>query len=176
MSNGTDQAQPPSENTPPPAESRPRKRASPGEDWLPADWTTQVRTRTSGTKAGMVDKFYYEPVTGQKFRSKNEVLYYLKHGTTIKAAKKSENGYTPTKNSEGQGSKKRKNKSNKKANEPPPKPLDFDFLDVPEKVTWTGTIGSKEDWWPSIGDYKIEESVSQDWDRAFTFVTQNNGK
>uniref|UniRef100_A0A1J3K1E9 Methyl-CpG-binding domain-containing protein 5 n=1 Tax=Noccaea caerulescens TaxID=107243 RepID=A0A1J3K1E9_NOCCA len=177
MSNVTDQAQPPSENPVHPAESRPRKRASPGEDWLPAGWTTEVRVRTSGTKAGVVDKFYYEPVTGRKFRSRNEVLYYLEHGTTIKAAKKTQNGVMPSHHSGGRGSSKRQNKSNKKANAPPSKPLDFDFLNVPEKVTWTGTIGWEEAWWPSIGDYKIQESVSQDWDRAFTLVTtQNNGK
>lgn len=80
--------------------------------------------------------------------------------------------------SEDRGSYKRLTQSNKKANEqpppsPPPMPLDFDFLNVPEKVIWTGTNGLQEAWCPFIGDYKIQESVSQDWDRAFTLLTAN---
>ncbi|XP_010426094.1 PREDICTED: methyl-CpG-binding domain-containing protein 5-like [Camelina sativa] len=179
MSNGTDQAQPPPENTANPVDSsKSRKRATPGDDnnWLPPDWRTEVRVRTSGTKAGVVDKFYYEPITGRKFRSKNEVLYYLEHGTPKKAVKKADNnGDLHPKHSEGRGSSsRRQTKSNKKANEPPPKPVNFDFMNVPEKVTWTGTDGSDKAWWPSIGDYKIQESVSQDWDKAFTLVTTQN--
>ncbi|KAG7564693.1 Methyl-CpG DNA binding [Arabidopsis suecica] len=175
MSNGTDQAQPPPENTANPVDSKSRKRATPGDDnWLPPDWRTEVRVRTSGTKAGTVDKFYYEPITGRKFRSKNEVLYYLEHGTPKKAVKKAENGDSHSEHSEGRGSIRRQTKSNKKANEPPPKPLNFDFLNVPEKVTWTGINDSEEAWLPFIGDYKIQESVSQDWGRAFTLVTTQN--
>ncbi|KFK33990.1 hypothetical protein AALP_AA5G087600 [Arabis alpina] len=174
MSNDTDQVQPPPENTPPRVESKPRKRASPaGDNWLPPGWTTQEKVRTSGTKAGTVDKFYYEPVTGRKFRSKTEVMYYVEHGTPKKPGKKAESGETPSEHSEGQGSIKRPNRSRQKANEPPPppqppKPLNFDFLNVPEKVTWTG---SKDAWWPVIGDYKIQESVCEDWHRAFTLIT-----
>ncbi|VVA94761.1 unnamed protein product [Arabis nemorensis] len=172
--NSTDQAQPQPENTAHPVESRPRKRASPaGDNWLPPGWRTEAKTRTSGTKAGVVDKFYFEP-SGRKFRSKNEVLYYLEHGTPKKPGKKAENSDMSSEHSEGQVSNKRQNKSNQTANEqppPPPKPLNFDFLNVPEKVIWTGTNGSEEDWWPVIGDYKIEEPVSEDWHRAFTLVT-----
>ncbi|ESQ37320.1 hypothetical protein EUTSA_v10002683mg [Eutrema salsugineum] len=178
MSNGTDQVQPPPENKADPAVSTPRKRASPGDsNWLPSGWTTEDRVRTSGTKAGIVDKFYYEPVTGRKFRSKKEVMYYLEHGTPKKTIKKAKNGDTQSEPSEDRGSYKRQTKSNKKANEKPQspaKPLDFDFLNVPEKVMWTGTNGSEEAWWPFIGDYKIQESVSHEWDRAFTLVTAKN--
>lgn len=179
MSNGTDQAQPPPENPATPVDSKSRKRATPGDDnWLPPDWRTEIRVRTSGTKAGTVDKFYYEPITGRKFRSKNEVLYYLEHGTPKKkSVKTAENGDSHSEHSEGRGSARRQTKSNKKVTEPPPKPLNFDFLNVPEKVTWTGINGSEEAWLPFIGDYKIQESVSQDWDRVFTLVTsQNAGK
>ena len=57
MSNGTDQAQPPSEKLSLPVESRPKKRASPGDNWAPPPgWTTEEKVRTSGTKAGLVDK------------------------------------------------------------------------------------------------------------------------
>jgi len=57
MSNGTDQAQPPPENPATPVDSKSRKRATPGDDnWLPPDWRTEIRVRTSGTKAGTVDK------------------------------------------------------------------------------------------------------------------------
>ncbi|CAF2074648.1 unnamed protein product [Brassica napus] len=180
MSNGTDQAQPPSEKLSLPVESRPKKRASPGDNWAPPPgWTTEEKVRTSGTKAGLVDKFYYEPVTNRKFRSRTEVMYYLEHGTPKKKNKKSvNNSDTKSQRSEDRGSYKRLTQSNKKANEqpppsPPPMPLDFDFLNVPEKVIWTGTNGLQEAWCPFIGDYKIQESVSQDWDRAFTLLTAN---
>lgn len=64
MSNGTDQAQPPPVNTASPVDSKSRKRATPGDDnWLPPDWRTEVRVRTSGTKAGIVDKVKISALT-----------------------------------------------------------------------------------------------------------------
>ncbi|CAN8254966.1 unnamed protein product [Cochlearia groenlandica] len=177
MSNGVDQTQPPPGFTAKTEESSSKKRSSPVDNWLPPDWTAQEKIRTSGTKAGSVDKFYYEPVTGRKFRSKNEVLYYLEHGTPKKkGAKKAENGDTQqSEHSEGRGSNKRETRPDVKAKEPPLKPLEFDFLNVPEKVVWTEATGSQESWLPFIGDYKIQESVSQDWDRAFTLITAKIG-
>ncbi|KAF3566696.1 hypothetical protein DY000_02017931, partial [Brassica cretica] len=86
MSNGTEQT---------------RKRAAPGDsNWLPPGWRVEDKVRTSGATAGSVDKvcislllrfYYYEPITGRKFRSRTEVLYYLEHGTSKKGSKKPDN-------------------------------------------------------------------------------------
>lgn len=57
MSNGTDQVHSPAEKTVLPLESRPKKRASLGDNWAPPPgWTTEEKVRTSGIKAGLVDK------------------------------------------------------------------------------------------------------------------------
>eukprot|EP00249_Psilotum_nudum_P020021 c27524_g1_i1 orf=799-2280(-) len=49
-------------------------------DWLPPGWITEVKTRKSGSTAGSKDKYYLEPVSCHRFRSKNEVLRYLQTG------------------------------------------------------------------------------------------------
>lgn len=59
-------------------EQRVRIIASP--DWLPAGWITEVKTRMAGSTAGTTDKYYKDPVTGRRFRSKNEVLNFLQTG------------------------------------------------------------------------------------------------
>ncbi|MCO5610932.1 hypothetical protein L7F22_065177 [Adiantum nelumboides] len=48
--------------------------------WLPPGWITEVQTRQSGTTAGTRDKYYKDLVSGRRFRSKNEVIYYLQTG------------------------------------------------------------------------------------------------
>ncbi|MCO5551800.1 hypothetical protein L7F22_005302 [Adiantum nelumboides] len=48
--------------------------------WLPPGWITEVQTRRSGTTAGTRDKYYKDLVSGRRFRSKNEVIYYLQTG------------------------------------------------------------------------------------------------
>ncbi|XP_077224562.1 uncharacterized protein LOC143857913 isoform X1 [Tasmannia lanceolata] len=50
-------------------------------EWLPLGWITEIRTRKSGSSAGSHDKYYTNPTTGDKFRSKGEVLRYLESGT-----------------------------------------------------------------------------------------------
>uniref|UniRef100_A0A1J3CXG0 Methyl-CpG-binding domain-containing protein 6 n=1 Tax=Noccaea caerulescens TaxID=107243 RepID=A0A1J3CXG0_NOCCA len=157
-SNGKDQAQ---------AESKSRKRAAPGDNWLPPGWTVEDKVRTSGATAGSVDKYYHEPVTGRKFRSRTEVLYYLEHGTAKKGSKNSDHF-------DGQGSS---NKASRKAREPPPPPpppLNFDFENPPEKVSWSMANAGEEAWTPFIGDDKVQDSVRRDWCSAFTAVTTQN--
>ncbi|CAA7032501.1 unnamed protein product [Microthlaspi erraticum] len=152
------------------SESKSRKRAPPGDDWLPSGWTVEEKVRTSGATAGTVDKYYHEPGTGQRFRSRTEVLYYLEHGTTKKGTKNSDH-------SQGQGSSK---KASRKAKEqpppppPPPAPLNFDFENPPEKVTWSVADAGEEAWTPFLGDVKVQDSVRQDWCAAFTAVTTQN--
>ncbi|CAO2840668.1 unnamed protein product [Amaranthus hypochondriacus] len=56
----------------------------PTPDWLPPDWTCIERVRASGATAGTRDKYYIEPGTKRRFRSKKEVEHYLKTGTFFK--------------------------------------------------------------------------------------------
>ncbi|KAG2299790.1 hypothetical protein Bca4012_011384 [Brassica carinata] len=165
MSNGTDQT---------------RKRAAPGDNnWLPPGWRVEDKVRTSGATAGSVDKYYYEPITGRKFRSRTEVLYYLEHGTSKKGSKKSDNSDSNSDHFEGQGS----NKSSKKAKDqqppPPPRPpsppLKFDFDNPPEKVSWSAAkAGGEEAWTPFVGDDKVEDSLRREWCTAFNVITTKN--
>ncbi|CAA7032212.1 unnamed protein product [Microthlaspi erraticum] len=132
-------------------ESKSRKRAAPGDNWLPPGWTVEDKVRTSGATAGSVDKYYHEPITGRKFRSRTE-------------------------NFDGHGSS---NKSSRKAREPPPPsppppPLNFDFENPPEKVSWSMANAGDEAWTPFIGDDKVQDSVRRDWCTAFTAVTTQN--
>lgn len=57
-----------------------RIRIIPSPDWLPAGWITELKTRMAGSTAGTTDKYYKEPSTGRRFRSKNEVLSFLQTG------------------------------------------------------------------------------------------------
>ncbi|KAJ6964276.1 hypothetical protein NC652_002532 [Populus alba x Populus x berolinensis] len=59
--------------------------------WLPPGWVVEDRVRTSGATAGTRDKYYIEPVSGRRFRSKKEVQYYLETGTLKKRGKATEN-------------------------------------------------------------------------------------
>ncbi|XP_006280964.2 methyl-CpG-binding domain-containing protein 6 [Capsella rubella] len=172
MANGTDQMNPPQDSSGHQSESKSRKRAAPGDNWLPSGWRVEDKVRTSGATAGSVDKYYYEPNTGRKFRSRTEVLYYLQHGTSKKGAKKAENTDFNPDHLEGQGS----NKAIRKAREPPrpPPPLDFDFKNPPEKVSWSMGNTREEAWTPIIGDVKVQDSVRRDWSTAFTFITNRN--
>ncbi|KAJ0245962.1 Methyl-CpG-binding domain-containing protein 6 [Hirschfeldia incana] len=154
------------------SESKSRKRAAPGDSsWLPPGWRVEDKVRTSGATAGSVDKYYLEPITGRKFRSRTEVLYYLEHGTTPKkGSKKAKNTGSISGHLEGKG----RNKSIRKAKElapPPLQPLNFDFESVPEKVSWCMENAGEEAWTPFVGDGKVQESMRRDWCTAFTVIT-----
>lgn len=167
----SDQVNPSPDNS----ESKSRKRSAPLDNWLPPGWRVEDKVRTSGATAGTVDKYYLEPITGRKFRSRTEVLYYLEHGTTPKkGSKKAKN----TVSSSGHLEAKGRNKSSRKAKEPPPlpplPPLKFDFEDAPEKVSWCMENAGEEAWTPFIGDGRVQDSVRRDWCTAFTVITTKN--
>ncbi|XP_010541402.1 PREDICTED: methyl-CpG-binding domain-containing protein 5-like isoform X2 [Tarenaya hassleriana] len=171
MSSGAD---PPKNTAQPAVESKTRKRAAPGDNnWLPPGWRVEDRVRTSGATAGSVDKYYHEPGTGRKFRSKTEVMYYLEKGAPKKSAKKSEISDAQSDHSKGQGIS---NRSAKKAKETP---FSFDFHNPPEKVSWVLTNDSEEEysWTPfTASDEKVPESIARDWTTAFSMATTRNGQ
>ncbi|CAH8386427.1 unnamed protein product [Eruca vesicaria subsp. sativa] len=172
MSNGTEQMH----QSPEKSAQQSRKRSAPLDSWLPDGWRVEDKVRTSGATAGSVDKYYYEPVTGRRFRSRTEVLYYLEHGTTPKKGSKKANktDFSPD-HMEGQG----RNKTSRKDKEqppppPPPRPLNFDFENAPEKVSWSMANSGDEAWETFVGEDKVQDSVRLDWFTAFTTVTTKN--
>ncbi|KAE8656812.1 Detected protein of confused Function [Hibiscus syriacus] len=148
------------------AESKGKRRLVPTETWLPTGWLIEDRVRSSGATAGLVDKYYVDPFSGRKFRSKKEVLYYLETGMPPPKKKKG----TETSGSEDAG---RGNSGGKKQKKPDKKskPLNFDFVNMPQKVDWLLTNASEDFWIPFFGDGQVAEPTRQDWDAAFVFVT-----
>ncbi|KAB2050472.1 hypothetical protein ERO13_A13G227300v2 [Gossypium hirsutum] len=70
------------------ADSKVKRRVVAPETWLPPGWLIEDRVRTSGATAGLVDKYYVDPTSGRKFRSKKEVLYFLENGSPPPKRKK----------------------------------------------------------------------------------------
>ncbi|XP_055814612.1 methyl-CpG-binding domain-containing protein 5-like [Solanum dulcamara] len=136
--------------------------------WLPENWVFQQVLRTSGATAGIIDKYYYESISEDKFRSKNEVIYFLETGG--KSNKESaESSSTDSTTSEGPKRKKKKsNLKTKKVNTP----LYFDCANPPERVCWTQTDSSVDTWEPSINGNMISEIEKQEWDVVFTSVSK----
>lgn len=58
MLNGTEQVNPPPDNSAQQSESKSRKRSAPLDSWLPDGWRVEDKVRTSGATAGSVDKVY----------------------------------------------------------------------------------------------------------------------
>ncbi|XP_057782006.1 methyl-CpG-binding domain-containing protein 6-like [Salvia miltiorrhiza] len=70
------------------AEATPRavRRRDPEEmskrpSWLPEDWKIDLKVRSSGATAGLIDRYYVEPTGQRRFRSKVEVLHFLETGS-----------------------------------------------------------------------------------------------
>ncbi|MBA0844449.1 hypothetical protein Goarm_001546, partial [Gossypium armourianum] len=110
--------------------------------------------------------YYVDPTSGRKFRSKKEVLYFLENGSPQPKRKKGTelpgSEVPSTGNSPGQKQKKSAKKQ---------KPLNFDFINVPEKVDWFLTDACSDSWTPFLGNDLVPESTKQDWAAAFTSLT-----
>ncbi|KAL6204580.1 hypothetical protein ACLB2K_021847 [Fragaria x ananassa] len=132
-------------------------------DWLPAGWRVEYKVRSSGATAGSTDRYYHDPVSGRRFRSKKEVLHFLETGTP----KKNANSDKTTVES---SASKRQRKSSTK----PSPAVNFDFFDVPAKVEWVLTDSSQWTWTPFIGDQKVPESTAKEWATVFTVFTSSN--
>ncbi|KAL6195575.1 hypothetical protein ACLB2K_031193 [Fragaria x ananassa] len=117
-------------------------------DWLPAGWRVEYKVRSSGATAGSTDRYYYDPVSGRRFRSKKEVLHFLETGTPKKNA-------NSDKNTVESSASKRQRKSSTK----PSPAVNFDFFDVPAKVEWVLTDSSQWTWTPFIGDQKRNKQL-----------------
>ncbi|KAG8371143.1 hypothetical protein BUALT_Bualt13G0056100 [Buddleja alternifolia] len=106
----------PGECTPEAAAPRSVRRRDPEEmskkpTWLPEDWTIDLKVRTSGATAGLIDRYYVEPSEQKRrFRSKNEVLHFLETGNKLKRKPNSEADVEP---SASPGSRKQRKSSGK---------------------------------------------------------------
>ncbi|KAL8479969.1 hypothetical protein ACS0TY_026272 [Phlomoides rotata] len=72
------------------ARRRNREEMSKRPSWLPEDWTIDLRVRSSGATAGLIDRYYVEPTGQRRFRSKNEVEHFLQTGIKLKRRATSE--------------------------------------------------------------------------------------
>ncbi|KAG8663056.1 hypothetical protein MANES_01G173632v8 [Manihot esculenta] len=132
--------------------------ASESANWLPPGWLVEDRVRTSGATAGTVDKYYIEPVTGRKFRSKKEVQYYLETGTLKKKKRVTENSEDDVNPPEGTGSHKKASKNAKRPE------IKFDYLNVPDRIEWVLTDANGDVWTPFVGGKKVAEYEKQNWE------------
>ncbi|OMO67764.1 Methyl-CpG DNA binding protein [Corchorus capsularis] len=155
------------DKSPSSAEPKAKRRVVPPETWLPAGWLVEDRVRTSGATAGTVDKYYVDPSSGCKFRSKKEVLYYLETGTKRKKGTETSSGCEEVPPVVSSGKKQKKTPKKQK-------PLNFDFHNVPEKVNWLLTNASADSWTPFLGDGQVPESTRQDWAAAFAAKTSSS--
>ncbi|XP_050235600.1 methyl-CpG-binding domain-containing protein 5 [Mercurialis annua] len=138
---------------------------SPDSSWLPPGWVVEDRVRVAGATAGTVDKYYTDPVSNRRFRSKKEVQYYLETGMLKpKKTKGTENPEIDS-SSTGSAGSKRSQKANKKAKVVK---RNFDYVNVPEKVEWSLTDANQDTWSPSIGGQKVAEFERQNWDFEMT--------
>ncbi|XVF20047.1 hypothetical protein REPUB_Repub11eG0164600 [Reevesia pubescens] len=153
------------------AEPKVKRRVVATETWLPAGWLIEERVRSSGVTAGLLDKYYVEPSSGRKFRSKKEVLYFLENGNLPPKRKKETEIPGSEEVSTGISAGNKQKKSDKK-----PKPLNFDFINVPERVDWLLTNASADSWTPILGDDQVPESTRQDWAAAFTSLTSSKSR
>ncbi|MCD7462721.1 hypothetical protein HAX54_049256 [Datura stramonium] len=133
--------------------------------WLPDNWNIETRVRTSGATAGTVDRYYHEPGSGRKFRSKNEVLYFLETGKRKKANTGSD-PTTPSDTTSGKKQKKSGSKTKKVTS------FYFDSVNPPHSVCWVQTDSNADTWAASCNGSMVPEGRKQEWDAVFSSVSQ----
>ncbi|KAH0731659.1 hypothetical protein KY289_002847 [Solanum tuberosum] len=114
--------------------------------WLPVDWKFKSVVRMGGATAGLTDHYYYEPLSGKRFRSKIAVLDFL--------SKKGDSETPKAKNKEVETT------------------FFFDSTNPPESVCWTLTDSNEDTWKPSINGDMISEMEKQQWDVVFSSVSK----
>ncbi|XP_049399916.1 methyl-CpG-binding domain-containing protein 5-like [Solanum stenotomum] len=79
--------------------------------WLPNNWTFETKVGSGGASAGQKDSYYFEPVTGSKFRLNTQVEDFLKTGLKREKLDLNRDAATPC---EGKKQKKSGSKKEKK--------------------------------------------------------------
>ncbi|CAI0539745.1 unnamed protein product [Linum tenue] len=158
---------PSANGTPESSRSRPRVSET---SWLPPGWVVEDRVRSSGATAGTRDKYYYDPVSRRRFRSKREVQYFLETGS-VKKQKRAENSDANANSflKSAEGSSTQKSKTPKKEARVASH-LDFNFSNVPDSVEWILADANKGTWTPFVAGKKPPDSERQIWDVTFTYL------
>lgn len=55
--------------------------------WLPENWRFETKICTGGATSGKKDRYNFEPVSGSKFRSKDEGDHFLKQVASVRGKK-----------------------------------------------------------------------------------------
>lgn len=121
-------------------------------DWLPEGWFTELKTRETGSSAGTKDKYFYDPVSQRRFRSKAEVFSFLETGKIGR--------YKPKAKSEGEVGRKRKVSSGTFQN------ASFDPNIRPTKVRWV-LNDSEGSWIPFINEDDVNGFNSKEGECSF---------
>nr|GEV66312.1 methyl-CpG-binding domain-containing protein 5-like [Tanacetum cinerariifolium] len=126
--------------------------------WLPENWDMILRKRASGATQGTFDRYYISP-SGQRLRSKNEVVNFIATGSKKKKASSSDDVV-----SEGSAPpSKKKTVAKKKVHSA----FTFDFKNPPEMVTWCLNNPDEDEWTPVIGDWTVPAALKQEWANVF---------
>ncbi|OIT00872.1 hypothetical protein A4A49_07691 [Nicotiana attenuata] len=110
-------------------------------------------------------EYFFEPVSGRKFRSKVEVLYFLETGGKRKKGNTGSEA-TPSETSKSQKQKKGGSKTQKITS------FYFDSGNPPHSVCWVQTDGFADTWAPSCNGGMIPERRRQEWVAVFSSVSQ----
>ncbi|KAL8255861.1 hypothetical protein R6Q59_030928 [Mikania micrantha] len=110
---------------------------------------------------------YYIAPSGQRLRSKNEVLTFLETGSKRKKPATPSSDDATSKGTMPQT--KKKTSARKKVHAA----FTFDFKNPPEKVSWCLSYATEDVWSPSVGDWNVPLSTKQEWAAVFNHVCQN---
>eukprot|EP00262_Sarcandra_glabra_P016869 TRINITY_DN5620_c0_g1_i2.p1 TRINITY_DN5620_c0_g1~~TRINITY_DN5620_c0_g1_i2.p1 ORF type:complete len:289 (-),score=30.19 TRINITY_DN5620_c0_g1_i2:218-1084(-) len=134
-------------------------------DWLPSGWSMEIKIRTSGVTAGTRDRYFYDPVSRRRFRSKKEVLSFLETGTVVKPKSKSKKENLDANVTPGSSSSvphKRGGSNSKRKSS-----LKFDTVNRPEKVRWVLTGSAEDSFKPFVGEEELPDNCKQAWAAAY---------
>lgn len=124
---------------------------------IPDGWIVEDIPRKCGFRS---DRYYIEPITGQKFRSLPEVQRYLqgeKKRSARRALAFSNHARAPR-----SSSTKKKNKSIKML-----KDAIIDLTNPPEKINWVFSGDGRDSWSPLLEECMIPDYVKEQWSETF---------
>ncbi|KAJ8624001.1 hypothetical protein MRB53_032531 [Persea americana] len=122
-------------------------------EWLPEGWTMEARERTSMKWKGVRDRYYYDPVNHQRFRSKKEVERFLKMETVKKYETKSLEVEPTTDNLQST--------------------LRLDLKNPPTMVSWVLSNFAEGVWTPYINSEEVSESTRNSWVTAMEGINNS---
>ncbi|XP_047316710.1 methyl-CpG-binding domain-containing protein 5-like [Impatiens glandulifera] len=135
-------------------------------DWLPEGWGFDFRIRNSGVSAGTYDRYYIDPASNRRLRSKKEVQHYLETGMLKRPADTAEN--TPLSSS----TKSQKGETSASSNTESSDGWSFDKVNVPDEIRWSLTDATNDKWCAISGNEIVPESTTLVW-KDYYFLAAN---